>query len=288
MKKLALSVAVAAGLIGLTACNSDKEAVVESKAGDISKEEFYNVMKDRYGDQVLQEMIYEKVLSDKYTVSDKEVKAKVKELKDQMGENFDTALQSSGYSSEADLKKALKIGMLQEKAAIADINVKEAEVKEAYKNYKPDLKARHILVKDKKTAEEVKAKLDKDGDFAALAKEYSTDTGTAANGGDLGWFSTGEMVPEFEEAAAKLKKDEISKPVKSEFGYHVIQLLDKKEKESYEDMKKDLEYKLKVAQIDQTKVQGILDSEVKKADVKVKDKDLEDSITSETATEEKK
>ena len=288
MKKLALSVAVAAGLIGLTACNSEKEAVVESKAGDISKEEFYNVMKDRYGDQVLQEMIYEKVLSDKYTVSDKEVKAKVKELKDQMGENFDTALQSSGYSSEADLKKALKIGMLQEKAAIADINVKEAEVKEAYKNYKPDLKARHILVKDKKTAEEVKAKLDKDGDFAALAKEYSTDTGTAANGGDLGWFSTGEMVPEFEEAAAKLKKDEISNPVKSEFGYHVIQLLDKKEKESYEDMKKDLEYKLKVAQIDQTKVQGILDSEVKKADVKVKDKDLEDSITSETATEEKK
>ncbi|MFJ7745632.1 peptidylprolyl isomerase [Peribacillus sp. NPDC097295] len=285
MKKLALSVAVAAGLIGLTACNSDKEAVVESKAGDISKEEFYNVMKDRYGDQVLQEMIYEKVLSDKYTVTDKEVKAKVKELKDQMGENFDTALSSSGYNSEADLKKALKIGMLQEKAAIADINVKEAEVKEAYKNYKPDLKARHILVKDKKTADEVKAKLDKGGDFAALAKEYSTDTGTAAKGGDLGWFSTGEMVPEFEEAAAKMKKDEISKPVKSEFGYHVIQLLDKKEKEPYEDMKKELENKLKVAKIDQNKVQGILDSEVKKADVKVKDNDLKDSLKSETATE---
>ncbi|MGE7663570.1 peptidylprolyl isomerase [Peribacillus sp. NPDC097197] len=285
MKKWALSVAVAAGLIGLTACNSDKEAVVESKAGDISKEEFYNVMKDRYGDQVLQEMVYEKVLSDKYTVTDKEVKAKVKELKDQMGENFDSALASSGYNSEADLKRALRIGMLQEKAAIADINVKEAEVKEAYENYKPDLKARHILVKDKKTAEEVKAKLDKGGDFAALAKEYSTDTGTAAKGGDLGWFSTGEMVPEFETAAAKLKKDEISKPIKSEFGYHIIQLQDKKEKESYKDMKKDLEYKLKVAKIDQTKVQNILDSEIKKADVKVKDKELKDSITSETATE---
>ena len=163
--------------------------------------------------------------------------------------------------------------------------MKEAEVKKAYDNYKPDLKARHILVKDKKTAEEVKAKLDKGGDFAALAKEYSTDTGTAANGGDLGWFSTGEMVPEFETAAAKLKKDEISKPVKSEFGYHIIQLLDKKEKESYKDMKKDLEYKLKVAKIDQTKVQDILDSEIKKADVKVKDKELKDSITSETASE---
>lgn len=285
MKKLALSIAVAAGLIGLSACNSDKEAVVESKAGDISKEEFYNVMKDRYGDQVLQEMVYDKVLSDKYTVTDKEVQAKVKELKDQMGDNFQTALTSSGYNSEADLKRALRIGMLQEKAAIADITVKESEVKEAYENYQPDMKARHILVKDKKTAEEVKAKLDKGEDFAKLAKEYSTDTGSAANGGDVGWFGTGEMVPEFEKAALKMKKDEISEPVKSEYGYHIIQLLDKKEKESYKDMKKDLENQLKVAKIDQTKVQSILDSEVKKADVKIKDKDLKDSISSDTASE---
>lgn len=285
MKKLALSIAVAAGLIGLSACNSDKEAVVESKAGDISKEEFYNVMKDRYGDQVLQEMVYDKVLSDKYTVTDKEVQAKVKELKDQMGDNFQTALTSSGYNSEADLKRALRIGMLQEKAAIADITVKESEVKEAYENYQPDIKARHILVKDKKTAEEVKAKLDKGEDFAKLAKEYSTDTGSAANGGDVGWFGTGEMVPEFEKAALKMKKDEISEPVKSEYGYHIIQLLDKKEKESYKDMKKDLENQLKVAKIDQTKVQSILDSEVKKADVKIKDKDLKDSISSDTASE---
>lgn len=285
MKKLALSIAVAAGLIGLSACNSDKEAVVESKAGDISKEEFYNVMKDRYGDQVLQEMVYDKVLSDKYTVTDKEVQAKVKELKDQMGDNFQTALTSSGYNSEADLKRALRIGMLQEKAAIADITVKESEVKEAYENYQPDIKARHILVKDKKTAEEVKAKLDKGEDFAELAKEYSTDTGSAANGGDVGWFGTGEMVPEFEKAALKMKKDEISEPVKSEYGYHIIQLLDKKEKESYKDMKKELENQLKVAKIDQTKVQSILDAEVKKADVDIKDKDLKDSISSDTASE---
>ena len=101
MKKWALSIAVTAGLIGLTACNSDKEAVVETKAGDISKEEFYNVMKDRYGDTVLQELVYEKVLSEKYTVTDKEVKAKTDELKEQMGENFETALASSGYKSEA-------------------------------------------------------------------------------------------------------------------------------------------------------------------------------------------
>ncbi|CAH0223399.1 Foldase protein PrsA 1 [Peribacillus sp. Bi96] len=288
MKKWALSIAVTAGLIGLTACNSDKEAVVETKAGDISKEEFYNVMKDRYGETVLQELVYEKVLSEKYTVSDKEVNAKADELKEQMGENFETALASSGYKSEDDLKRALKIGMLQEKAAVADITVKEADVKKAYEDYKPQIKARHILVKDQKTADEVKAKLDKGEDFAKLAKEYSTDTGTAEKGGELGWFGQGEMVPAFEEQAYKMKKDEISKPVKSDYGYHIIQLEDIKEKKSYKDMKKDLEYDLKVAQIDQTKVQDILNAEVKKADVKIKDKDLKDAITSGDATKAEK
>ncbi|MDP1418307.1 peptidylprolyl isomerase [Peribacillus simplex] len=288
MKKWALSIAVTAGLIGLTACNSDKEAVVETKAGDITKEEFYNVMKDRYGETVLQELVYEKVLSEKYTVTDKEVKAKTDELKEQMGENFETALASSGYKSEDDLKRALKIGMLQEKAAVADIKVKEADVKKAYEDYKPQIKARHILVEDQKTANEVKAKLDKGEDFAKLAKEYSTDTGTAEKGGELGWFGQGEMVPAFEEQAYKMKKDEISKPIKSDYGYHIIQLLDTKEKESYKDMKKDLEYDLKVAQIDQTKVQDILNSEVKKADVKINDKDLKDAITSGDATKAEK
>jgi foldase protein PrsA len=288
MKKWALSIAVTAGLIGLTACNSDKEAVVETKAGDISKEEFYNVMKDRYGETVLQELVYEKVLSEKYTVTDKEVKAKADELKEQMGENFETALASSGYKSEDDLKRALKIGMLQEKAAVADIKVKEADVKKAYEDYKPQIKARHILVKDEKTANEVKAKLDKGEDFAKLAKEYSTDTGTAEKGGELGWFGQGEMVPAFEEQAYKMKKDEISKPIKSDYGYHIIQLLDTKEKKSYKDMKKDIEYDLKVAQIEQTKVQDILNSEVKKADVKIKDKDLKDAITSGDAAKAEK
>ena len=201
---------------------------------------------------------------------------------------FETALASSGYKSEDDLKRALKIGMLQEKAAIADITVKEAEVKKAYEDYKPQIKARHILVKDKKTADEVKAKLDKGEDFAKLAKEYSTDTGTKDKGGELGWFGKGEMVPAFEEAAYKMKKDEISAPIKSDYGYHIIQLLDTKEKKPYKDMKKDLEYDLKVAQIDQTKVQDILDAEVKKADVKINDKDLKDAITSGGTTKEEK
>ena len=280
MKKLVITMAITAGLIGLTACsNGDSEKVIETKAGDITKDEFYTAMKDRHGEAVVQELVYEKVLSEKYEVTDKEVNAKLDELKEQMGDSFQMALQSSGYKTEDDFKRALKLNMLQEKAAIADIKVTEKELKEAYDNAKPEIQARHILVADEKTAKEVTAKLDKGEDFAKLAKEYSTDTGSAQKGGDLGWFGAGKMVAEFEDAAYKLKKNEISEPIKSQFGYHIIQLLDKKDKEPYEKMKADLEYDLKVSKIDAAKVQTILDQLVKDADVKINDKDLSGAVS---------
>ncbi len=85
--------------------------------------------------------------------------------------------------------------------------------------------ARHILVKDEAAAKLVEDRLAKGEDFAAVAKQVSTDTGSAQNGGDLGWFGKGVMVPEFETAAFSLKVGEISQPVKSQFGYHIIQVL---------------------------------------------------------------
>lgn len=66
----------------------------------------------------------------------------------------------------------------------------------------------------------------KDADFAVLAKEYSQDPSSSANGGDLGFFEKGRMVPEFEEVAFKLKKGEVSKPVKTVYGYHIIKVTD--------------------------------------------------------------
>ncbi len=78
MKKWALAIAMTAGLVGLTACsNGDSETIVETKAGDITKDEFYSAMKERYGEAVIQELVYEKVLSEKYEVTDKEVDCKI-------------------------------------------------------------------------------------------------------------------------------------------------------------------------------------------------------------------
>jgi len=92
-----------------------------------------------------------------------------------------------------------------------------------------EVHARHILVADEATAKQIIAQLDKGADFAALSKQYSKDPGAAEQGGDLGWFKKGEMVPEFADAAFALQPGQITRtPVHTQFGWHVIQVLDRR------------------------------------------------------------
>jgi peptidyl-prolyl cis-trans isomerase C len=109
--------------------------------------------------------------------------------------------------------------------------ISDAELKKEYEKRKPELggkelKARHILVEKEADAKAVIAELNKGADFATLAGKKSTGP-SAVNGGDLGWFSPGQMVKPFSDAAAKLKKGSYTKsPVKTQFGWHVILLED--------------------------------------------------------------
>ncbi|MDR7001304.1 peptidylprolyl isomerase [Neobacillus niacini] len=286
MKKWLLALTLACGVIALSACNQSgsSDTVAKSKVGDVTKEELYQAMKDKIGNQALQQLVYEKVLAKKYPVTNKELDAKVAQLKEQLGSNFEAALAQYGYKSEADLKNTMKVGMMQEKAAMKDVKVSDKELKDAYDKYQPEIKARHILVKDEKTAKEIKKKLDAGAKFEDLATKYSQDTGSAQNGGDLGWFGTGKMDPAFEKAAYALKVNEISDPVKSQFGYHIIQVTDKKAKKSFDQMKKDLEYQVKSSKLTNDDINKAMQRELKAADVTVSDKDLKDALKPETTT----
>jgi foldase protein PrsA len=279
MKKWMLALTLAGGVIALSACNQNGSTVAESNAGDITQEELYEAMKEKVGSQALQQLVYEKVLSEKYEVTDKELDAKVDELKEQLGENFEAALAQYGYANEEDFKETMKLGMLQEKAAMKSIKVTDKEVKEYYDNYKPDIKARHILVADEKTALEVKQKLDAGEKFEDVSNTYSTDEAAKQAGGDLGWFGPeAQMDPDFLKAAFALKVNEISAPVKSSFGYHIIEVTEAKEKKSYEDMKDQMEKELKSSKLTNEKINEIMQKEIKDAKVKISDKDLKNAL----------
>ena len=116
------------------------------------------------------------------------------------------------------------------RAAMTDDRIK-ARYDEFLKDQKPQdqVNAKHILVKTEDEAKAVIADLKNGGDFSAIAKEKSNDPGTKATGGDLGWFTKDEMVPEFAEATFKLQKGQYTEtPVKTQFGYHVILLVDRR------------------------------------------------------------
>jgi peptidyl-prolyl cis-trans isomerase C len=112
----------------------------------------------------------------------------------------------------------------------------EAEMKKLYDESvakmqpEEEVRARHILVKTEAEAKDVLAKVKGGADFEKLAREISIDPSAKANGGDLEYFTKGQMVAEFSEAAFKLDKGQVSEPVKTQFGFHIIKVEDKRTK----------------------------------------------------------
>src|SRR5215472_5084171 len=145
-----------------------------------------------------------------------------------------------------------------------NVAVDDASLKKYYEDHKGEyekVRARHILIRMAGSpvpvkpgqkelteaealakAQELRAKIQGGADFAAIAKAESDDTGSGANGGELGLFAHGQMVPAFDEAAFKLKPGELSEPVKSPFGFHLIQVEERQSK-TFEELKPELEAK---------------------------------------------
>jgi foldase protein PrsA len=213
-----------------------------ARVGDetISMDELNETLVEQYGKAALETMITNKMIEleaskEKVKISEEEQKRELQALIDSYGgaEAFEEAVKENGMNQEA-IEKEIKHYITIKKLMEPRITITEEEMKSYFEENKSSfdepeqVKASHILVKDKATAEEIVEKLSTGADFSALAKQYSTDTSNSETGGDLGYFGRGEMVAEFEEVAFSLAVNKISEPVKTEFGYHIIQVHDKK------------------------------------------------------------
>ena len=168
---------------------------------------------------------------------------------------------------------------------LSEIEVIESEIESLYVKFSTDIErkkeynASHILVETETEAEELLLSLKNGADFSELAKTYSTGP-SGAQGGNLGWFGQGAMVPTFENAVIKLKIDELSVPVQTQFGWHLIKLNDvrKTPVPTIEEVRKELITEIKKKKID-FEMSKIIDS----ADVIYSDLEIDPKIIREVS-----
>lgn len=276
MKKTVFALTLAAS-IGLAACSNPGDEVIVSTANfEMTQDEFYNEVKKLVGEPALHQVVLEKILNDKYKVTDEEVQAKYDESAEQYGEKFEIFLASQGQTEES-FKQNIRWGLFQEKA-MDEVEVSDKEIEAYYNQGKYELNARHILVETEEEAKAIIEELKNGADFAQVAKEKSVDTTSGAEGGELGWFTVGMMVPEFSDAAYALELKTVSEPVKSDYGYHIIEVKEKREVKDYgtlEEKKEDISEQLKSQKFDWNAIQEQL---LKDAKIEVKDEDLKDTF----------
>lgn len=242
MKNIFKIAAVLSLLFLLGACSTltsgeEPEVLVKTEYGNISKEDLFNeVANSERGKELVQKLVYMQILKGKYEVSEKEVNQRLGEIKEQVGdkEAFTMFLQKQGFKDEEELKEHIEQSLYFFKATTEGMEVSDKQIKDYYEQHKDqytEVRTSHILVENESTAKEIEKELEKGTDFAELAKKQSTDQLSAAQGGDLGYLSgrSQEMDPTFLAATLKLKKGEVSEPVKTVYGYHIIKVTEIKE-----------------------------------------------------------
>lgn len=227
-------------LAGACSNSGDGEVVAMVNDVKITKEEFYDYMVEQNGEEVLEALILEKMLeleveANNIEVTEDEIDVEYAEMAEAYGgvEGLQSTLQMYGYTEDS-IRKNLKLNLSIEKLMEPLINVTDDEIALYFAENKDDfdvseqVKASHILVATIEEANDVLEKLNSGESFEDLAKEFSLDTSNAANGGDLGYFGKGAMVQPFEDVAFRLAVGEVSEPVETTFGYHIIKIFDKK------------------------------------------------------------
>jgi parvulin-like peptidyl-prolyl isomerase len=223
----------------------------------------YNQLKASIVNYLVQnQVIKEKAAELDVSVTDKQFQERMKQIVQQVGgqKKLDKLLEQQAVT-QPQLEEQLKSQMLQDavqQKVYADIKVNDADLQkyfddpanEAQFNVPESVDARHVLVKTEAEAEEVRAMLEadnSDANWKKVAKEFSTDPGSKDAGGSLGNFPRGRMVKAFEDVAFGLDVGEVSQPVKTQFGYHVIEVTKKTpgSTQTFEEAKPTIEQQLK-------------------------------------------
>ncbi|MEC6749048.1 peptidylprolyl isomerase [Marinilactibacillus sp. XAAS-LB27] len=289
MKKWLIATMACSGIL-LASCSNSPE-VASTENGRIREDALYDRMKNevtqsgqKYGEQMLQQMLLEDILENAHgdQVSEEDVDAEFESEAEQYGgvDQFEELIANQGLEVD-ELKKTMRTSLLVEKAITEYADFSDEDIQEAYDNYAVNNTVAHILVEDEETANDIIGQLNDGADFAELVQEFSTDTASVANNGEMELVE-GQFVPEFEEAANALENegDITQEPVQSEFGYHIIKLVSVGEKGSLEEEKATIQENMIAEKLaDQAYVQEVISSLVADANVQIADEDLSNAMS---------
>lgn len=274
-----------AGTLLLLAACSTGENVATLNNGSISKDELYQTLLQTSGPNALYALLLQKIavnnVTDKEALN-KSVNEYINQLTQQNGgpESFAKTIKQNGFADAEAFRQYVYTNqavaqVLKEKTVVSD-----EEVKAAYDKWEAPIKASHILVADETLAKSLIEKINAGEDFAALAKEHSTDTGTKENGGSLGAFKPTAMVPEFASVVKNMKTGEISQtPVKTTFGFHVIKVEENNGKRSFDEEKEIIKQEvLETKASDSQNRQTIFQELLKQANVQISNEYLKNAL----------
>lgn len=237
-----LVLAVLVTIVSLRYIKPHSEIVATVNGENITKDELYQAMLADGGKQVLERIITNRLIMAEgarlgIEVTDEEIADEIDNMINNnfygMTDYFYQTLEQYGLTEEA-LKEDLKTEIVLRKIVLEQINISDEQAREYFStnqerfNIPEQVKARHILVDSREEAEEVIRLLNNGKDFSELAREYSKDLVSAEQGGNLGFFQRGEMAPQFEEVAFSLPLNQPSEPVETTYGFHIIEVLDRK------------------------------------------------------------
>ena len=295
MKKRFLALAIVLGTGLLSGCtNAGEKTAVSYKGGTISEQEVMDSLKKMQGaDSAVQQLIVYQVFEDKYgdDVSTKEIDSQYDQTKKQLGDSFDSQLKSAGYTEQT-FKDSIKQSLAFQEGLKKHIKLTDEDLKTAWESFHPEVEAQIIQVASEDDAKDVKKAADKGDDFSKLAKDKSTDTTTKEDGGKVKFDSTTTTVPaEVKEAAFKLKDGQVSDVITSTNAstytteYYVVKMVKNQNKGN--DMDK---YKTELKEIatdtklsDSTFQNKVIGEVLKDANVKIKDKDFENVLSTFTS-----
>ncbi|WP_062373978.1 peptidylprolyl isomerase [Halomonas sp. KX33721] len=224
--------------------------------------------RNQLAQQVLERMVMDEIQLQmarraNLSVDDTELNRQLRSIAESNGmtlDQFADAIEADGMTLadvREDVRREMLMRQVQQRQISQRVTVSDRDV-ERFLSQQPsqqqgqafieETRARHILVELTPTrnenqararAEEARQRLQQGADFASVAREYSDDRGSAMNGGDLGWVRPGQTVPAFEEAMTSLSPNQLSEPVRSQFGYHVIEVLERRRQDVTEESRRE-------------------------------------------------